>query len=178
MKMTVITLILAAMIVALPQHRIAFGREIQETAASGAVLKTLGDAVKGGNLIKLEKITRKGMTLYKATAVNPDGKTVELKVQEDGTLFELAFKNQCWKAMAWHEVPRRIQKAIAERARKNEIGSVRMAVRDGVAIYEARINNPDNKYIKMTVNEYGQLIGFQHKTDIIGAFTSDLIQPE
>ncbi|SDH05397.1 PepSY domain-containing protein [Nitrosomonas sp. Nm132] len=54
------------------------------------VQKTITQHAQGGTIEKIEKETeKKKVIVYEAHVKKPDGKKIEIKVEEDGTLFEI-----------------------------------------------------------------------------------------
>jgi len=67
--------------------------KIQWSSVPAAVQKTITENAGGGQNEKIEKETKtkdgKSVTVYKAEVKKSDGKKVEIKVGEDGTLIKL-----------------------------------------------------------------------------------------
>jgi uncharacterized membrane protein YkoI len=54
------------------------------------VQKTFSENLEGGKILEIEKETeKKTITVYEATIQRPDGREIEIKVEENGMLFEL-----------------------------------------------------------------------------------------
>ena len=67
--------------------------KVQWSELPTAVQKTITDNAGGGKVEEIEKETKskdgKTIIVYEAEVKKPDGKKVEIKVGEDGKLFEL-----------------------------------------------------------------------------------------
>lgn len=58
------------------------------------VQQTINQHLQGGTIEKIEKETKKKkIIVYEAYVKKPDGKKIEIKVEEDGTLLEIEDEN-------------------------------------------------------------------------------------
>ncbi|HBZ30394.1 MAG TPA: hypothetical protein DEO56_07345 [Nitrosomonas nitrosa] len=58
------------------------------------VQQTINQHLQGGTIEKIEKETKKKKVIvYEAYVKKPDGKKIEIKVEEDGTLLEIEDEN-------------------------------------------------------------------------------------
>ncbi len=92
MNIRILTLILTmTLIFATSSFASLFGEEkVEWSQVPVKVQETITEHLQGGKIVEIEKETKKKtITVCEAKVKKPDGKKIEIKVEEDGTLFEL-----------------------------------------------------------------------------------------
>ncbi len=87
-----VALVAATVVLALAWPAFADGKEekVKLEDCPAAIQKTIKDNAGDGKIVEVEKESRKdGTVVYEAEVKKSDGKTVDIKVAEDGTLIEV-----------------------------------------------------------------------------------------
>jgi hypothetical protein len=86
MRIPAILAALMAMMFFAPESRA--GEEVPWANVPPAVQKTINENAGSGNVVKVEKETEDGKTVYEAKIKRADGSKTEIEVGEDGALME------------------------------------------------------------------------------------------
>lgn len=131
--------------------------KIQWSDVPSAVQKTINLQAEGGKVDEVEKETKGNTSVYEAKVNTRDDATLRLKVEESGKLVGLRYKNKDEEAIDWAKVPKSVQKTISAYGDGNAAVKIEREIKDGRAVYEAKLKDADGKIIKLKVTDDGKL---------------------
>ncbi len=135
-----------------------------------AVKATIQKEAQGGTLREIERETKDGKTVYEAE-VQKDGKEVEVKVAEDGTLLGREVEDddgddedEDEKPIAIDQVPAKAREAILKHANVAKLTEVTQEEEDGVVLYEAEWSVAGRAH-SLTVTADGTMVETEEDVD-------------
>ena len=131
--------------------------KVQWSDVPAVVQKTINAQLNGGKVDEVEKEAKGKTAVYEAKVDTKENGTLKLKVEESGKLIGLHYKNKEDEDVEWSKVPAAVQKTIAAYADGQTAKKVEREIKEGRAIYEAKIKTSDGKMIKMKVGDDGKL---------------------
>ena len=143
----------------------AYADKVEFSTLPQAAQKTVNELRQGAVIEDIDKETKDGRTFYEVT-FKRDGKNVDLKVNEDGSLIQdgkkgivgdLKLPNLAGRKMQMNELPQAVQNTIRAHSNGAPIEDIDRETKDGRTVYDVAFKR-DGKNTELKINEDGSII--------------------